>query len=236
MSGEPRLNPYTPPPMDVAYAPSGRPSRPAWLVVICVIAIALGALGLVNGAWGVVALIFQDQLQTAFAPRAQPGLPPELQEAQEEFNQKLQDLQAEYAVPVGAFVAARIAVGSGLLVGGIWCLGGNPRGRQILIFALAAAIVFEVANGIFQVVIARHMLGLANGVFQKFADNMPNRGGPPPEMMLSFMRGVMWFGIILGLLWQLIKVGFYFGGVLYLRRQAIAGLFQPATISSQSST
>lgn len=220
--------------MEATYAPSARPARPAWLVAICVIAIALGGLGLVNGAWGAVVMVFQEQIQTAFKPRAQPGLPPEFQQAQEDFDQKSRDLKAQYVVPLAGSVAARMAVGLGLVVGGIWCLIGQPRGREIFMFALAAAIVFEVANSILQWVITTHMFDLTNDLLQKLADNTPNRGGPPPEFLLGFMRAVMWLSIVIGAFWQLIKFGFYLGGLLYLRRQSIAALFPSAPASSPS--
>jgi hypothetical protein len=232
MSGDSLQNPYAPPPMNVAFAPSAKPSRPAWLIVICVMAIALGGFGLLNGAIGVAGVAFQKQLQNAFAPRAQAGLPPELQKAQQEYTQRTQDLQAQYAIPLGAAASARMGIGLGLVIGGIWCLGGKPNGREMFMLALAAAIVFEIANGILQVIFSMQMIGMTNEFFQKFVDNMPNQRGPGPEMMLSIMHGVMWLGIGLGLLWDLVKLGFYFGGLLYLRRSAIAALFAPATHSS----
>ena len=236
MSSDPVQNPYAPPPMDVAHAPSAKPGRPAWLVVICVTAIALGGMGLVNGLMGIGSVVYQDQLQKAFERPNQPGLPPELQQAQEEFEQKSRELQKEFIVPLMGATVARLAVAVGLMVGGVWCLLGKPRGREILIFVLCAGIVFEVGNGILQVVFTRHMLDLMNELFQKFVDNMPNRGGPPPEFMMGIMRGAMWFGLCLGVVWQLIKITFYFGGLLYLRRQAIADLFSQAASSSSSPT
>jgi hypothetical protein len=224
-----------PPPIEAAYAPPGRPSRPGWLVAICVIAIALGGLGLMNGAMGVAALVFQEQLQAIFSPRAQSDLPPALQEAQEEFDKKSQELQDEYAVPLHAALAGRMAVALGLLVGGLWCLMGKRHGREIFMYVLAAAIVFEVANGVLQAVITMHMLELFNELLQKVTSSMPRRGqGPPPELFLSFMRAAIWIGIILSAAWELIKVAYYLGSILYLRRRAIVDLFAPAAGSFPS--
>lgn len=233
MDGGSSLNPYAPTNVPaMPYSADGRPVRSGWLVTICVIATVLGALGAMNGVTGMVALAYQKQLQGAFTPPAQPGMPPEVQQAQQEFQKQVQELQGNYAVLLVAAAVGRVAVGLALAVGGIWCLQQKLSGRSFLIGALAAVLCFEVASGILQGAMTLQTMELMGEFMKKMVDAMPNRNGPPPDFIMAMMRGALWAGFALGLLWQAVKIGFYVGAFLYLRRPTVANQFQPAAAAT----
>ncbi len=223
MEDDAPLNPYAPSASSASgWSNPEVPVRSGWLVTICVTAIALGALGALSGLTGLATLAFQKQLQTVMTPPGQGNVPPDLQEAQQKFNTQMQELQSRYAVVLGGAALAKAAIGAALVVGGIWCLRQKLTGRTTFLAALSAALVFEFANSILQVVMSLETMELTGEFFQTMAEDTPS-----PEVMLSVMRGIMWAGFALGLVWQAVKIGFYAAALLYLRRPAVVGQFYP---------
>jgi hypothetical protein len=141
MTCDPSPNPYDAPTFaDLPYAPPGKPPRSGWLVAICVVAMALGGLGALKALSSFCFLPFQNQLQSAFNPRTQPGLPEEFQEAQDNLQKQVDAVQGRYLIGSLVLAAARLVVALSLLYGGIMALRQTQWGRRTLSFAFAGAL------------------------------------------------------------------------------------------------
>lgn len=231
------IDPYRPSSSaDAPYVSPDPSKRSGWLVTVCVISIVLGAFGALNGLTGLGGVIFQKQLQSAFPQGPQPGVPAELQDAQKELNDQVQQLQGEFALLLGSAAVVRIGIGLALAIGGIGCLRRNGSGYSLLQRSLAAATAFEVASGVLQSAMMMRMVGLLNAFFEKMVESMPDQNGAPPDFMLAIVRGFMWFGFALGMIWLLVKVGFYLSAYFYLRRPGVADQCKPvvATLSENA--
>lgn len=206
------------------FAPSPG-ARPGWLTALCVIAIVIGVLGLMNGILGVVGTLFAEQFQTMFTPPGGGGMPPDMQAIQDKFQQETMAVQEKFFLGILAAAILRIAVAAALLVGGVQCLGLKESGRQVLLLACGAAVLFEIGHAVLQSLVNMEMMTAVNGFMQNFLEAMPQGKGPPPEVFMNIMKGSLIAGFVVQYLIALLKIAFYVWGVLFLSRQAIKALF-----------
>src|SRR5438105_3155922 len=91
------FDPYRSPSLpEGPYAGATASGRPGLLTALCVLCIVLGALGLMNTVIGTVGAIGGRRLQAAIQPKASSSLPPEMQKAQEDFQDDLNTVQMKY--------------------------------------------------------------------------------------------------------------------------------------------
>jgi hypothetical protein len=220
-------DPYRTPNLPV-YADQGRGTsgRPGWLTAMCVLCIVIGLLGVLNGLAQLFGTLFAEQMQTAFTPQGQ-GIPPELQQVQDRFRDETLAVQEKFYVPNLIAAVFRIGIAACLVYGGIACLGLAATGRQVLMIALGAAVLFELAHGLLQSLISMEMMTAVNAFFESFLQTMPQGNGPPPEVMLNIMKGSFIVGFVFQFAIALLKIGFYIWGAMFLMRPAIKALFQP---------
>jgi hypothetical protein len=126
----------------------------------------------------------------------------------------------------------RMMVAAGLIYGGIVCLGLKPGGRQALLFACGAALLFEIGIIVLQSLINMEMMTAINGYLENFLQSMPAEqgNGPPKELLLSIMKGSIIAGFVLQYVLIAVKMIFYGLCMLYLRRQSIKALFGQASV------
>jgi len=215
--------PYSGPP------PTGR--RPGLLTTLCVLCIALGALGLFNSLFGGFMLIVGRQFQQ-FVMKSQaqtPGVPPEMQEAQEEMQTEIYAIQEKYLWALGGGLIFRFVASALLLVGGIGALALKPWGRQVLIAGCAVAAPFVMLDAILQSLISMENMTVMNSYMERIIQASP--ANQTPEKLEGFIRGI--FGFIkivsiavLGLL-AIAKIALYIFGLIYLHKPHIKALFVP---------
>jgi hypothetical protein len=221
-------DPYRTPDLPV-YTDQGRgqTGRPGWLTALCVLCIVIGLLGVLNGLAQLFGTLFAEQMQTAFTPPGGQGIPPELQQVQDRFRDETLAVQEKFYFPNLVAAVFRISIAGCLVYGGIACLGLAATGRQVLIFALGAAVLFELGHGLLQSLISMEMMTAVNAFFESFLQTMPQGNGPPPEVMLNIMKGSFIVGFVFQFAIGLLKIGFYIWGAMFLMRPAIKALFQP---------
>ncbi len=217
-------DPYRTPALPQGPAASG--GRPGWLTALCVLCIVIGVLGLMNGVLGFLGTLFGEQLQAMFAPRGgASGMPPEMQQVQDQFQAETLAVQAKFFVGLLVSCILRIAVASALLYGGVLCLGLKESGRQVLLLACGAAILFEIGFAVLQSLVNMEMMTAFNSFMQNFLQTMPQRNGPPPEVFINIMKGSLIAGFVVQYLIALLKIAFYVWCIVFLPRQAIKDLF-----------
>ena len=112
--------------------------------LVSVIAIVLGSLGLATTLMGAVGQFVGTRMQSAFTSFQQPGLPPEMRDAQQAMQAEMQGIQIRFRPASIAVLIGHFAVSAALLWGGIQCLRLKLRGRPLLLVTCLATSVFEV--------------------------------------------------------------------------------------------
>src|SRR5262245_6442721 len=93
----PALDPYRPPSLpEGPYAEAPPSCRPGLLTTLCVLCLVLGALGLMNSLMGAAGAVGGQKLQAMLQPKASPSMPPEMQQAQQDFQDQVNAVQGRY--------------------------------------------------------------------------------------------------------------------------------------------
>jgi len=225
------LDPYRPPNLPEGPYSAAPPSgRPGMLTALCVLCIVLGALGVMNSLMGTAGAIGGQQLQAMVQPKASPGMPPEMQKAQQDFQDQLNAVQGRYFWEIVGGLAFRFVAALLLLIGGIRSLGLKESGRKTLLVACAVAAVFELLHAILQSLVNMETMTAVNSYVQEMTAAIPQQGNAPPgmaPMVQGIVRVSIIAGFILAYLLALSKICLYVFGLIYLRKPHIRGLFQP---------
>ncbi len=233
MSAEPQtFDPYRSPTLpEVPYAPPAAAGRPGWLTSLCVLCIVLGALGLMNSLLGTFGAIAGPAFQKAIQPKASAKMPQGMQDAQIEFQERINSVQAKYLWATVPALAFRALAASLLLIGGIRSLSLVEGGRKALLLGLAVAVVFELLHSILQSIVALDMMTIVNEYIEKVLQSVPkNNNGPDlSKIMPTIVRWSILGSLIFTFLIAVGKIGLYIFGLIYLRNPHIQALFQSKT-------
>lgn len=210
---------------DAPYSPPPVGGRPGLLTTLCVFAIVLGALGILNSLLGVAGAVGGKALQAAFQPKAGAGLPPDMQKAQDDFQAAVNAVQDKYFWATVPALAFRFVAATLLLVGGIKTLSLQESGRKILLVACGVAVLFEILNAILQSVVNLDMMTAVNLYVEGLEKSLPDGPGNPQGVMSTVVRASIIAGIIITYLIAATKIAIYVFGLIYLQRDRIRALF-----------
>lgn len=200
-------NPYQSNPT-LPQATSVPQQKPGGLTAIAVICLILGSLGALMALFGIVMLFFQGSMNQFQA--AQPGGPPP------EFLAEMEALQASQFIPTLIVNGCNVLIGSLLAIGSIGVLGTKEWGRSLLRNALLAAIFFVVVRGIYSMWVQYSSMSVIS--------KMVPAGGDKATME-AIMQGTIIFGIVIGVIWMVVMIGFYIWSRIYLNKPPIRALF-----------
>ena len=200
-------NPYQSNPT-LPQATSVPQQKPGGLTAIAVICLILGSLGALIALFGIVMLFFQGSMNQFQA--AQPGGPPP------EFLAEMEALQASQFIPTLIVNGCNVIIGSLLAIGSIGVLGTKEWGRSLLRNALLAAIFFVVVRGIYGMWVQYSSMSVIS--------KMVPAGGDKATME-AIMQGTIIFGIVIGVIWMVVMIGFYIWSRIYLNKPPIRALF-----------
>jgi hypothetical protein len=218
------MTPVTP---GAARTMAGVRQRPGGLTAICVMAIVLGALGLMTGCLGALSQVFNQQMQNGLA-EMQAGANEEAAELQKEMNAKVLAATAKYAWLTAVLSVFQLALAGSLLAGGIMSLKLRPLGRKLLLGAFATAIVFEAVRIYPTLAVQRATAPIMAEYMPKVMKAQAPKGGQPQGMDQA-MSGIMSVALIVGMVFAvgtvIVKVVFYAIGIVYLRKPPVTSLF-----------
>ena len=203
-------NPYQSNPT-LPQATSVPQQKPGGLTAIAVICLILGSLGALMALFGIAMLFLQGSMNQFQA--AQPGGPPP------EFLAEMEALQASQFIPTLIVNGCNVIIGSLLAIGSIGVLGTKEWGRSLLRNALLAAIFFVVVRGIYSMWVQYSSMSAMS--------KMVPSGGDAATME-AIMQGGIIFGIVIGVIWMAVLIGFYIWSRSYLNKPPIRALFGAA--------
>lgn len=212
---------------------------------VCIVAIILGALGLLTGLAGLVNLVGGQQYQEAVAAQTTAFVPASKaqRDAQRAMSAELEEATATWRGVVVAFLPVQFLVASGLVAGGVGSLRLAPTGRVVLMAALALGIVLEAGRIVPTLVIQWKTAEVTSRMMPEMMRASQPQGQPlPPQAQAqieattgAMMKAGIVFGFVLGALIALAKAGYYVLGLIHLRRPSVRALFEPPTTAELAS-
>ncbi|HET6884110.1 MAG TPA: hypothetical protein VFI31_28405 [Pirellulales bacterium] len=212
------------------------PLRPGGLTALCILAIVLGALGVLMAVVTVAGTFLQDPMQRALSKWQENG-DEEATRAQQQLNDETRAFAEAHKVRNIVFSILKLLVAGGLLTGGILTLRLRPHGRKILLIALASAIVFEIAQiwpAVEAIPFTQRAMELSMEVQQKQVQGKGQNADDAAAMMRVMAKAItaMQLMVIAGMF--LAKTGFYAFGLWYLTRPHVAALFVRTAVADFS--
>ena len=197
--------------------------------LVSVIAIVLGGLGLATTLVGAVGQFVGTRMQSAFASFQQPGLPPEMRDAQQAMQVELQAIQVRFRPASIALLIGHFAVSAALLWGGIECLRRKLRGRPWLLVTCLATSVFEVVRGIVQGIIQSRTAGVATRYMERIVSSTEDRVGMG-DTLVRVSEIAAGAALIFGAALILAQLVFYIYTARLLRQPAARAYFEEVQI------
>jgi hypothetical protein len=218
---------YQPPPVTAEVLPA-RGGPLGKLKTVAVIAIVLGAMGLFSALTATAGLLVGSRLQMALSPANQPGMTPQLRDAQLAMQNDMQALQDRFQPYNLVLVVLHAILAFFLLAGGLQSLRLVPAGRKLFLAACSIAIVFELIRAVVQGILQVQMGSLMAVHMQKMMEAQSNAPPGLGNMMSSFARIGIVIGLAIGLVWVVAKLVYFVISIRILRKPEVEGLFVEA--------
>lgn len=195
--------------------------RPGGLSALCILAMVLGALGILTGLAGIAAAALQGPLQD-LAAQMQPAGDENAAELQQQIAEESREFAQRHAIRNIVFSMAKLLVASSLLLGGIFAFRLRIPGRKLLLFGFAAGIAFELCQ-IWPMIEVAQFTGRIMEAQQQvvIGQNADDAMGTMRIMMkvMAAMQLAMLAAMVL------VKTVFYGFGLWYLTRPHVAALY-----------
>ena len=204
---------------------SARTTKPGWLVTVCVIAIALGGMGLTKGLWHLATSALGGSATTAIFAGAEPTAENAGQAEVEKALGEIQAIDRKYAVLTTLSSILRVAIAVGLIFGGVWCLWGKPAGRTLLSVVFIAGLIFEIGDTALQTRMTFEIVKPMEQLGQAIEHGGAAAAEPAQGALAVILRSLVWAVMCVVYLLQAAKGVYYLGGLLYLRRSSLDLLF-----------
>jgi hypothetical protein len=208
-------------PIQAELAAPRKSSQPTGLLVICVVAMALGGMGVLAAMGQVLNLATGGGVQNVWSSVGTAGLPADVRDSQNRMFSSIQDLVSRYALVQGGFGLVQFAIAGALAYGGFYSMMLRPRGRQVLLWSLWCAVPFEIARAVPATMLQMEMTSIMEeGMATMFAED-----GDPTGIGTAMAKFSVYLGIAISLVWGIAKIGYYVASAMYLSRPTIRSLF-----------
>lgn len=212
--------------------------RPGWLTAIGVIAIVVGTLGILGAITGALSQLYgaavQERMQNMMATWQQSnGLPTEALELQQDLQREIVAVQLRWRATMLVVAAVGFLVCLPLIAGGIGTLRLASWGRTLLIWALAATIVYEIAVAVPGLMMQQEimqstrkfMAEVMQSTQQQMQTAPPGQAQQINLLSNTITNASLVIGLVMTGAWLLVKVGLYAAAIWYLRSPLIRSLF-----------
>ncbi len=203
--------------------------RPGGVLVLVVVGMLLGALGTCGGLFSVVGQLAQDQMQDFSRQMAEvsSGGNDALVEQQLEMQRAIEELTASWRPVLIAQQLLNLLASAALFAGCVLLLRWSPSAITVFVAAAIASIVVDLAGGAIQVWVQQATSQVMQDYMANVAASDPNMPPGAERTMSAAMSAGAGVGMCFGVLWTVVKLAFYAGGIVYLRKADVRALFAP---------
>lgn len=187
--------------------------KPMGVMPLCIIAIALGVMGFLGGAIGLVGLMVN--------PKTAPpgGTNEKLAELNAEFQSRVEAVAKE-SRPVQLILVPAMMLTS-LLLAGAGIAGTKLKGLAFLKLAFAASLVIDAVGAIYGMIVQTRTMDVMKWYFKEMAV----ASKMPPGMEMGMQVG-LYTGIFFGAGWLIAKTGVYLWGLIYFSKRSVREAFE----------
>lgn len=206
------------------------PARPTSVTVIAIVAIVLGALSTCCGLSAGFSLVMNDRLQAMNHQLAGVGHradDPVVSE-QRAMQAELTTFQHRWAPFSGSVVVLQLFIAILSILAGALTLSGKSVGRVMLLVMFGAGTLFEIARTTGETLMQFQM----TDVMQRYMGRVmtASQHGRPPvqgleQTMGAVVGGATVAGIVMMLLWALVKIAYYVTGLFVMQRADVRRYF-----------
>lgn len=199
--------------------------RPGGLTAVVIVGLILGSLGTCGGLSSVVSLAMQDQMQAFSRQMAEMSAQgnPTLLEQQLVMQERVNELNQQWKPALYSHQIVNLLASLVLLAGAILLLKWKPSGPEIFTAGALASILADGGGGVIAVlyqleigtVLQEYMSGLTSDPALAGAEASMNAIGAASTRA----------GMLFGVAWVAIKLGFYGYGIVLLRKPNVRALF-----------
>ena len=206
------------------------PSRPTALTVVAVVAIVLGVLSSCCGLYAGFGLVVSDRMQAASQRLASVGRSADDPAVHDQLvmQAELLAFQRSWAPFTGGAVVLQLFVALLCILGGALALAGKDVGRVMLLGTFVFGTLFELGRGVVEAFMQFQMSDITRRFMARAMETAQHGRPPVPGMgqtMGAVMGGATAAGIVVLLLWALVKVAYYVTGSVMLRREDVRRFF-----------
>jgi hypothetical protein len=214
-------------------SPQARLQRPSGVTIVAVIAAVLGGLGLLTALWTILASLLGMQAQANMFGQA-GTMPAEQQAAYRDMMTQMQTVVDRWR-PITLTVNSLVAlVSAGLLVGGIAALRNRPGGRKLLVGALLAGALAEIAWLAMMIPMQLETNAVTERSMAQLLTASAPQGKPMPKEAAEITRTIMkvtaYVGIVIFSVWAVAKSLFFALAARYLGRPHVLEFYQQGSI------
>ena len=137
--------------------------------------------------------------------------------AMEEFQQKMNAMQADFKIPNVILTGLNLIVGGLLFIGGIGVQTKKSWGGNLLSTAVLIAAFYCFIRMAFGVYMQVGMMGPMGEAAKTLSKENPEAG----QMMETIMTASLYGGIIMGIVMALGLIGFYLWSWMYLKKDHV---------------
>lgn len=194
------------------------PEKPTGVTALCVIALALGAMGFFGGGFNLAMLMLN--------PKTDPPV---------QNNSKLAELNVEFQKKIEAvakesrpfqLMLVPVMMATSVLLAGAGAAGLRLQGRAFLQLAFGASFVVDAIGAVFGIMVQWKTMDIMRWYFKEVAATAKSSAGAETIIQVGLYTGVFF-----GVAWLVAKSAIYLWGLVYFSkrsvRDAFAGPAQP---------
>jgi hypothetical protein len=199
--------------------------RPNGILAIAIVAIILGSLGTCGGIVTIVSQLTQSQMREfsrELAAASSMGNE-EIRQRQVAMQERVEALSDEWRPAILAHQVLNLIASFVLLFGAIGLLRWKPGAPTAFAAAAIASIAVDIGGGVVSILFQQ----ATAAIMQDYAAGLTAVTPGSPRAMGAMMDASASVGLVMGFLWVIVKLGFYSGALVYVRKPDVRALFAP---------
>jgi hypothetical protein len=199
--------------------------RPGPLLAIAILGLILGAMGVIGGCFGLVTQLTQDQINAATRAMLenQPGQTPEMLEQQDLMQERLRAITDPLMPALIAYQALNLIASLALAIGAWMVLQWKPKGLELFSRAALGSLLVEIPGAALVIYVQYQTKLVMSGYVTGLND--PALGAEGERAMGAVMDASGSLAMIVGIVWIVLKLGYYAWAMFYTRDSEVRALF-----------
>ena len=187
--------------------------RPAGVQALSVIAICLGIMGILGGAFGILGLMINPKGQMP------PGTDPKQAEVHEEFQRRLEKVTKETRTTSMIVIPIMMLTSAILAAAGI--AGLQLKALGLVRVGFVSSLLVDAFGAVYNIVVQMKTMEVMKWYFSQLSGPKNLQTGMEMGMQVG-----MYTGLFFGIGWMVAKAAFYIVGIVYFSKPKVREAFE----------